>query len=455
MSQFISTKNLACAVNASPLKQYAALAMAAVLSGWVYIAYTLIDGIFIGRYVGQQALAALNLVTPLTYIPYAISVMVGVGGSTLIARLLGEQRVTQAQRAFTQVLWAMLALGVIVSGMVLIFKQEITLLLGATGALADDVNAYLGIWGWFVLFSNGLYALELFLRAEGPRAARFGVFAMLLGALTNIALDYLLIVLKGMGLQGAALATGLSMMVSSCAMFAYHMTQAKRIVPVRRAFADCGERYIIRVACNGASEFLSALAPVITVFVFNRVVLSNFGETGLAAYAVLEYIVLGATVTMIALVESMQPIVSYYRGARNVADLYRAFRVSVIATVVFSVVVAIGTTMASRPLTFLFLPAGDEAWTILQPAVPWYALAFLPAAINLIVTGFLTACEAPGPSATIAVLRSWILLLGTVWVLDRCFGSAAIWYGVLVTELLTLVASAWLYWRTTRNGVVT
>lgn len=432
------------------LKQFTALAVPTILSGWVYTLYTLIDGIFIGRYVGQQALAALNLVVPMLYVPYAVSVMVGVGGATLVARLLGEGREHEARRAFTQVLWAMFAVGVAMSLAMIVWRQAIAQGLGATGAMAADVEAYLFGAGWFIVFANGLYALELFLRVEGARAARFGLYAMFLGALANVALDYWFIVRLGMGLGGAAYATGISMMVSSGVMFAYHVWIAKRVVPVARAFGGDGERHVGRAMYNGASEFLGAVAPAVTVFAFNRVILSNFGEAGLAAYAILEYMTLGATVTMVALVQSMQPMIAYYRGARDAQAMRGAFRLGVIAVLAFSALVALAMATLSRPLTFAFLPAGGEAWSILEHAVVWYALAFLPAAGNLIVAGYLTAIESPGPSAVIAALRSWVLLLGILWALNAWLGGAAIWYALLITEMLTLAASAWLYARAVR-----
>ncbi|VVD59160.1 multidrug transporter MatE [Pandoraea aquatica] len=434
----------------SLLKEFTSLAIPTILSGWVYTIYTLIDGIFIGRYVGQQALAALNLVVPLLYVPYAVSVMVGVGGATLIARLLGEQRHAEARRAFSQVLWVMLVSGVLMSAGVLVFKHEIAAALGAQGAITADVVAYLSGWGWFVLFANGLYAMELFLRVEGAPAARFGLYAMFMGALANVALDYWFIVVRGMGMHGAALATGLSMMVSSSVMFAYHLFLAKQVVPARRAFGG-GETHVWRAMYNGASEFLGAIAPAVTVFVFNRVILASFGEPGLAAYAILEYMTLGATVTMVALVQSMQPMISFYRGAQNAKALQGSFRLGVIAVMGFSLLVAVAMATLARPLTFLFLPAGGDAWSILEHAVIWYALAFLPAAGNLIVAGYLTAVEAPGPSAAIAMLRSWILLLGILWLLDALFGGGAIWYTLLATEAATLAVSAWLYRKQHRS----
>ncbi|WDD90553.1 multidrug transporter MatE (plasmid) [Burkholderia sp. FERM BP-3421] len=428
------------------LKRYAALAVPTILSGWVYTIYTLIDGVFIGRYVGPQALAALNLILPLLYVPYAFSVMMGVGGATLIARLLGEGREQAARQAFSQVLWSMLAFSVVMSVLVLTFGREIAAALGAHGELAGQVNAYLSRYAWFILFANCLYAMEMFLRVEGAAAARFGLYAMIAGAFVNTALDYWFIVMRGDGMAGAALATGLSMMVSSLVMLGYHLFLATRVVPAWRPFAD-GVSYIGRMLYNGSSEFLGAVAPAVTVFAFNRVILANFGENGLAAYAILEYLTLGAMVTMGALVQAMQPMISFYRGAADARAVRGAFRIGAIASLAFAAVVAVVMATLSKPLTFLFLPAGGDAWSILEHAVIWYAMAFLPAAGNLIVSGYLTAIEAPGPSAVIATLRSWVLLLGVLLLLNTWLGGTAIWYTLLITEAVTLVASIGLYAR--------
>ena len=422
-------------------KQFVTLAIPTLLSGWVYTLYTFVDGVFIGRYLGAQALAALNLLVPLLYVPYAVSLMIGVGGATLIARLSGQQRFAEARRVFTQALWSMLAIGLVSSVIVLTHTSKIAQLMGATGQLAALVEDYMRAYAWFILFAQALYALEFFLRTEGTKAATFGLYAMLLGALVNIALDYYFIVILPLGMQGAGLATGISMLVSSVTMFSYHIFKAKKIRPCRRAFE--GGSYVVAILYNGSSEFLGGIAAVVTIFVFNRLVLSTYGESGLAAYAVLEYMTLAAIVTMVGFVQTMQPMISFYRGANQPRAMQAVFTFGAAAVLVTGAIVAVVMCVFSKQLTFLFLPDGESAWEILGPVVVWYALAFLPAGCNLIATGYLTAVERPGASALIAVLRSWVLLLGSLWLLKSYFGGQTIWYALLITELLTLIASGW------------
>ena len=426
----------------SLLKEFIVLAIPTLLSGWVYTLYTFVDGIFIGRYLGSQSLAALNLLVPLIYVPYALSLMIGVGGATLIARLSGQNRMDEARRVFTQALWSMLGIGIALSVVVLTHTAKIAHLMGATGHLAVLVEDYLSTYAWFILFAQALYALEFFLRTEGAKAAAFGLYAMFFGALVNVVLDYYLIVVLPMGMKGAGLATGISMLVSSVTMLSYHFFKAKNIRPCRNAFK--GGNQVGLMLYNGSSEFLGAIAPVVTVFVFNRVILSAYGESGLAAYAILEYMTLAAIVTMMGFVQTMQPMISFYRGANQPRAVQSVFTFGASMVMGVAVLIAVVMLAFSRQLTFLFLPEGGSAWEVLEPVILWYALAFLPTGCNLIAAGYLTAVERPGASAIIAVLRSWILLLGSLWLLNTYFGGEAIWYALLITELLTLIASVWL-----------
>lgn len=434
--------------NTSLYKQFVSLAVPTVLSGWVYAIYTFVDGIFIGRFVGAEALAALNLLVPLLYLPYAFSVMIGVGGSTLVARLLGERRLADARAAFTQSLWIILIVGISFSALLYIGAPLLMRWLGASDTLAVLGAGYLRACAGFMLFSCAGYALALFLRIDG--AARFGLYCLILGALANIGLNYWFIVRLGWGMQGAALATGISQMLSATLMFGYHGCLARQVRPIRRALAH--GMHAGRIAYNGASEFLGEVAPAVTIFVFNRVILDTLGQAGLVAYAVLEYLTLGAIVTMMSLVQSMQPMISYYRGAGDHAAQRKAFHIGATALLAFSLLVSLAMITMARPLTQLFLPDSVGTWEILQGAVPWYALAFIPAGCNLLIAGYLTAIEAPGASAIVAMLRSWMLLLGFLGLLVWLWGGGAIWFAMPLTELCTLVVSAALYRRTLRQN---
>jgi Na+-driven multidrug efflux pump len=145
------------------------------------------------------------------------------------------------------------------------------------------------------------------------------------------------------------------------------------------------------------------------------------------------------------LVQSMQPMVSFYRGAKNGDAMRTSFRIGVVVTLGFACLAAGAMLLFAHPLTELFVPNSENAWRVLRDAVPWVAMAIVPAALNIAVAGYLTAIEAPLESMIIALLRSWLLLLGLLFLLTFLFEGQGIWMTTVTTEVLTFAASAWLY----------
>ncbi|WP_321798932.1 MATE family efflux transporter [Caballeronia sp. J97] len=427
--------------NASLVRQFSNYAVPTVLAAWVYCMHSVISGIFIGRHVGADALAALNLLVPLLYLPYAFSVMIGVGGSTLVSRLLGERRERDAAEAFTQALWLLGLCGVVFGLAIHLYADTFVQWTGARGELARLAKDFLHAYAPFVLFPTACYALELFLRIEG--AARFGLVCLIAGGIADVALTWWMVSHMQWGMRGAALASGISQALACIPMLAYHFVKARHVRPVAHAFARLDHAW--RMAYNGVSEFLGEIAPSVTLFAFNHAVLRWLGDTGLVAFAVVEYMTMIASVTMVALVQSMQPIVSFQRGAGNAHAVSRAFSIGIAVTAGFAIAAAFAILTLAQPLGALFVPDSPQAQALLRDALPWCALAFLPAAINVAISGYLTAIEAPLASMIVALLRSWLLLLMMLWLLTEWLGPRGLWMTVAVTEVATLVASIVLY----------
>ncbi|WP_277182269.1 MATE family efflux transporter [Caballeronia sp. BR00000012568055] len=423
------------------VRQFSGLAVPTVLAAWVYCLHSVISGIFIGRYIGADALAALNLLVPLLYLPYAFSVMIGVGGSTLVSRLLGERREHDAAAAFTQSLWLLVLSGGAFALAIYFGADTFVRLTGATGPLAVFAKDFLHAYAPFVLFPTACYALELFLRIEG--AAKFGLVCLIAGGIVDVALTAWMVGHLDWGMRGAALSMGISQMLSCVPMFLYFVFRTRHVRVVARAFARGNHAW--RMAYNGASEFLGEIAPSVTLFAFNHAVLRWLGDDGLVAFAVIEYTTMIAAVTMVALVQSMQPIVSYERGAGNVRAVSQAFVIGIVTTAAFALLAAIALLSFAQPLGTLFVPDSASAQALLRDAMPWIALAFVPAALNLSIAGYLTAIEAPLASMIVALLRSWLLLLITLWLLSEWLGPRGLWMTVAVTEILTLAVSITLY----------
>lgn len=424
-------------------RHFFSYAASAVAAAWIYCTYMVIDGLFISRYIGSSALAALSLALPVVYLPYAFSVLIGIGASTLVSRAIGEGRIDVARVIFTQALWLMVGAGL---GLALVLYFGSPLLLRAMEVDADLQRSTVGFlrvsacFGTFAIFTC---ALEFFLRVDG--AARYGLGCLAASAALNVVLDYLFIARLGWGLNGAALATGLSQIAAMAPMLAHHLWRSRRLRPVPRPFA--ARSYGMAIVFTGLAEFLLELAPTVTIVAFNWVILTHLGNAGLEVFAVIEYMTMISAVTLGALVQSMQPIVAFHRGGGRPGSARRAFLLCCGCVFGFSTLVAVTMVLFWRPIGTLFSIDTPGTLAMLKSATRWYALALLPAAGNFLLSGYLTAREQVLPATTIATLRSWIGLLAMLWLLPRLFVQDGVWMTVLSAELLTLPFAWWFYRR--------
>ncbi|MCY0387399.1 MATE family efflux transporter [Robbsia sp. Bb-Pol-6] len=422
-------------------RHFFSYAASAVAAAWIYCTYMVIDGLFISHYIGSSALATLSLALPVVYLPYAFSVLIGVGASTLISRAIGEGRTDTARAIFTQALWLMAGAGVALA-LLLYFGSPLLLrAMNVDGDLQARTVGFLRVSAGFGIFTVFACALEFFLRVDG--AARYGLYCLAVSALLNIVLDYAFIAHLGWGLNGAALATGLSQIVATVPMLAHHLWRSRRLRPVRRPFA--AGSHGIAIVCTGLAEFLIELAPTVTIVAFNWAILARLGNAGLEVFAVIEYMTMISAVTLGALVQSMQPIVAFHRGGGRPASARRAFRLCGCCVFGFSALVALVMIVFWQPIGMLFSIEATATLAMLKTATLWYALALLPAAANFLLSGYLTAREQLLPATAIATLRSWIGLLAMLWLLPRLFVTDGVWLTVLGAELLTLPFALWLY----------
>ncbi|MDG0971313.1 MAG: MATE family efflux transporter, partial [Porticoccaceae bacterium] len=173
---------------------------------------SLIDGMFIGNYEGVTALAAVNLIIPITTLLFGVSMMISIGGSVRGGKYLGEKNISAASAIFSKTLMFMVVYGLIVIALGLVFEAEIFASLGADETLFPVMSEYYRIIFPFLFFQFIVIQIYFFIRLDGfPNLAALG---LAIGAAVNISLDYLFIAVYDWGLTGAALATGISEVMS-------------------------------------------------------------------------------------------------------------------------------------------------------------------------------------------------------------------------------------------------
>ena len=418
------------------------LAVPATVSMLVNALYNLVDTIFIGRGIGYLAIGGLTIVFPVQTLIMAASLMIGVGGSSVISRSLGAKDFERAQRVAGNSFVAISALGVFVCVLGLIFINPLLRIFGATAELFPYAKEYLqvilvgSLYFPFVISSNNI------IRAEGK--ARVAMVSMLIGAVGNVILDYIFIFPFQMGVFGAALATILSQLASAIFVFLYfkrgHSTlqvQLRHLKP---------EREILReITTVGFASFARNSAGSLIIIIVNNLLGVYGGNMAISIYGIIQRFTKVLFLPLFGIVQGMQPIVGYNYGAKNLSRVKRTVRLSIISSMLFAVTSSGLAQLFPDQLIRLF---STEA-VLIKEGVYALRLAILMVpiiAVQIVGAAFFQAIGKVIPAIILTLSREILLFIPFVLILPRFFGLFGIWvsfpvadfFAALITTILLI-----------------
>ena len=418
----------------SLLKQFFHFSAATVASLMVFSLYSIVDGLFVARGVGEYAMTAVNLSVPFVNLLFSIAVIFAVGTSTIIAYLLGQKNAQSANKLFSQNLATLVVIGVTISVLVLAFTEPLARLLGAEEVTLEYTIHYLqGLAPFAVCFMIS-YNLEVLVKTDGrPRLA---LVTVCVGCVTNCVLDYLAIFHWGLGIWGAAAATGLSQLLTCIIYLTHFLGKHTTFHPVRFRMDWKIYRRLLPI---GISDGLTELCNGLMIFLFNHTILRCIGTDGLVAYTIIAYAnTLVINITM-GVSQGSQPLISFQNGRGDGAAIGKLLRYGLrtmcgIAAVCFTVLF-----LAAPKLVAIYLPeAGAEMLTFATDAFRRYSLCYLPVGFNIYIAGFLTAMERPLPAVSISTGRGLILQGSILLLLAAVLGGSSIWFAPVISEVLCL-----------------
>ncbi|CAI8758541.1 MATE family efflux transporter [Pseudomonas zeae] len=286
--------------------------------------YQIVDGIFIGQFIGADGLAAINTAWPWIGLIAGVGLMVGMGVGIHCSIAQGQTDLNKARQFLAHGLWLLLTLGLVVGGVVTTWGEPLLQMQGVDANVLRHSSDYLRIFGWCALLIMASLALPILVRNLGAPLLATGM--LLAGALINVLLDYVFIVRMGWGLEGAAWATVLGESVSVVIGLVFLCSRAS---PLTLQFKDLwvwpqGVLYRA-ILSSGLSSFLMYLYASFAVVLHNAS-LMHYGTTvHVAAYAVTGYVMTLYYLLAEGLATGMQPMVSYFHGAGHVAAIRQTF----------------------------------------------------------------------------------------------------------------------------------
>ncbi|WP_343209753.1 MATE family efflux transporter [Anaerolentibacter hominis] len=398
--------------------------------------YTIVDGIFISRFVGTDALSATNIVYPVMNVVLAVGIMLATGGSAVVARKIGEGKIQEARENFTMITIVGAAAGVVISVVCLIFLEPICRALGAQPEIMEYCKNYLSVLLLFV----PAYMLQLLFQVFFVTAGKpgMGLILTVLAGVTNGILDYVLIVPAGLGISGAALATVTGYLIPAVTGVIYFMTKRNEL-----HFAKfLPDWKMLRESClNGSSEMVTNLSMGIVTFLFNILMLHYLGGDGVAAITIVLYTQFLLTALYMGFSMGVAPVISYNYGSKNTVLLKRIFKICIWFIAVSSLVIFGLSLILSGQLVGIFSPKGTRVYEIALRGFWLFSINFIFAGTNMFSSALFTALSNGKVSAFISFLRTFgFITLGLLF-LPYLLQADGVWLAVPFAEFATTIAA--------------
>lgn len=400
--------------------------------------YGMVDGFFISNYVGKTAFASVNLIIPYLQILGGVGAMLGVGGSALTAKTLGEGDIPKARKYFTMMTYLMVGVGVFFSIVGIAFLRPMAYVFGATDNMIDDCMAY----GTTCLIFNAAllmqYGFQSYLIVAGQ--PKLGLAVTVLAGVTNMVLDFLLTAVFRMGVVGAALATGLSQCVGAVTPFLWFLSK-RNTSDLRFSKTRIEIGPMLKACANGSSEMLSSVSGSITGILYNLQLMKYAGEDGVAAYGVVMYSAFIFLGVFVGYSNGSSPIVGYHYGAQNHKEVKNVLKRSMILMGGAAAVLTALAMIFSRTLSSIFVGYDANLLEMTVHAFLICSIPFLFMWFNIYTSSFFTALNDGAVSAAISFMRALVFPVICIIVLPMIWQLDGVWYSLVASELLGVTVS--------------
>ena len=398
--------------------------------------YTMVDGLFVSNLIGTDALSAINLTAPVIQLVTAISTMLATGGSAVIMKKMGEQKSEEAREDFTFLILVNVFVGLVMSGLGYLLMDRIfagmSLSLEVEGYCVEYLSRYLMFTIPILLMNN----FTLYMIAS--EKAALSLVCSVTGGVLNMILDYVFIAVFGMGISGAAVATGLGYSVTAVAgLFVF--SSKKSLLHFRKPVMRL--RVLANAASNGCSEMATALVTGIITMMFNWTMLRYVGEDGVAAVTIIMYVLMFASSLYTGYSYGVAPMLSFYYGEQNHEKLKKLVGISLKVICSISLVTVVASFSLTRSLVSVFARPDNPVYDLAVTGNRICTAALLFIGFNIFASGMFTALSNGVVSAVLAFSRSFVFMLISMLVLPIFLGVTGIWLATPAAELMDLALS--------------
>lgn len=405
--------------------------------------YQIADGLFVGRFIGGDALAAVNLIMPIIMIVFAFSNLIATGASVRISVLLGEKNREEASKVFTYTLKIIFLISCFLGVLGLLFAESFVRFLapGATEQAIKYGITYTRVYAAFAPLMLIYHATDNYLRVCGKE--KLSMWLSIGTQAFNIALDVILIVFLGQGVWAAAFTSCLAMALGSVISLCIFRKKRMDLYYVRGRIKKA---VFLRIIANGSSEFFSSISMSIMSIVFNLFLLKYGGTTGVAAFSVIMYVDSIAGMLLFGMADAQQPAISYCYGAGLISKVKALFKCVILGGVTLSALALIFMMFLGQYVAPLFVkPEDTELLSVSIIGMKLFSLSYLTGWIDMCFSSYFTALERPARSMLVSLFGTLIFPISALFIMTPFLKLNGVWLSVLVSCTLSAIFTLILY----------
>ncbi len=406
----------------------------------------LIDTIFVGNWIGSTAIAAINVVLPITFFLAALGMAIGIGGSSIISRALGSGEKEKAYRTFGNQISLTLILTIGFGLIGLAFVDTLIPAFGGKGEIFDPARVYYII----VLYGVPLLALCMMgntvIRAEGK--PKFAMVAMIIPSVGNLVLDYIFIYQMEWGMWGAAWATTIS--YSLCFLYVLWFFLSKNS-ELKINWSHFGFKLPILSEISSLGFVTLARQAVVSIIylLMNNILYNLSGEDGVAMYAIIGRMLMFALFPVLGVTQGFLPIAGFNYGAQKYQRVKKSINTAILYACGLGLLVFAGIFFFSEEIVMIFTQNPDIVAETPR-AMRWVFAATPIVALQLIGAAYFQAVGKAMPALLLTLSRQGFFFIPLILILPRIFGELGVWISFPIADVLSTIVTAYFLHREMR-----
>lgn len=411
----------------------------AIVGMLVNALYNIVDGIFIGQYVGSLGLAGVSIANPITVVVIGFITLIGFGATSLISIRLGEDKKEEAEQILGNATTLLFIVPIVLFLIVQLFLNDILMLFGASSNVLPYAKTYMSVISFGFLFQSIGFGMNNFIRSEG--SPKIAMYTMLIGAFLNIILDALFIIVLDMGIKGGALATIIGQAVSSLWVLGYFLT-GKSLLKIRKENLKLKGDLVRYIVTLGLAQFLVQIANSIVAVVANNTLLKYGGDIGISAYRIIINTAMVFLMPIFGINQGMQPIIGYNFGAKKFDRVKETLFLAIGAATGVVFIGFIVTRLYAENIALLFNKNDQALIDMTVVGIKTFFITLPIIGFQIVSSNYFQAIGKPKQSIFLGLLRQVIVLIPATLILPYFLDLKGVWFAGPTSDIIASVLTS-------------